>query len=493
MIHGRRARVPRRVATFRGAAQVGKVRLLRQDVGGEETYWLERMIGGGRYHRQALHNDVQGGNQFFQLFESGVRLLAASVAGEDPRLKYHGSGWYHSIRAQAYNGAYETSGDAPGEYVEWATPAGTTTVGARWVQTTGRGFALVEIDGDPTRATELPTAGELVADGKLAASALISGGGTLEPTDRLLNQYGAGTNYDVVTLFARDLAPGVHTVRMTSTGYRQAEASSVRIGLSAMLHGGSATGFDAPGVVDRDEGRAVTVPATYELAMRIILLNPTSTSVWVGGSHGNERMAGALVIRADGQPVALANGESVVAGRVVIERPTELLHPEEGGGEVGIVDLMTTYTLTSRGLHVRVQATPKGARTFRYGTTYGCMLSLPNEMTKCSNAGLGEDYDCDRNDNSEVAAAKSDQLWAWEAGGQAAALVWLPDVRKSMNGYAASAKGIWLSDRTIDNKVYPTRRDSGYEDAGPLDIDGWFIWAWWPDADAVLARVKAEA
>src|SRR5690606_32598678 len=113
-----------------------------------------------------------------------------------------------------------------GSTVTWTSPT-STAVGIRTVATTNGGLAKVSIDGSATAATMLPTAQQMVDSGKYLAGILVANGGTLNPTDRVLDCYSpnaAGTAgyedlWDVRVGFAEGLSSAAHTVVITATGY----------------------------------------------------------------------------------------------------------------------------------------------------------------------------------------------------------------------------------------------------------------------------------
>ncbi|OZE95095.1 hypothetical protein CH302_19335 [Rhodococcus sp. 15-2388-1-1a] len=185
-------------------------------------YFFVHGIGGGRYVEWALPYRTNlppaysyGANQ---LGQCRVCLALLSVAYADSSFAFAGTWSGGTAQLLAYGGFYRYS-TAAGATVTWTAPAGSTSIGWRSIKTTSGGLSKIAVSGDATLANMLPTAQQLVDAGRYAPSILVANGGTLNPTDRVLDQYASSLNYDVPMTLGANLTPAAHPVVMTSTGY----------------------------------------------------------------------------------------------------------------------------------------------------------------------------------------------------------------------------------------------------------------------------------
>lgn len=231
--------------------------------------------------------------------------------------------WSNSTNAEAYGGTYRQSSTA-GDYAEWVTPEGTTEIGFRGCLVENSGFAKVLVDGDAEKANCLRTAKEFVDLGLLGSTALVVNGGTLNPTDRLINQYSVNTYYDYGDMIAQGLEPGAHTVRFIVTGYKQSAATGTRLWISGLAYNdgdiavAETSFFSASRIQDFRSG------SVSEFAYQVTI---STTTEWVGNGHGNETIS-SVVFTLDGETITPALNTPVSGASVTVAKNSVLRHSQ---------------------------------------------------------------------------------------------------------------------------------------------------------------------
>ncbi|MBN7792436.1 hypothetical protein [Microbacterium esteraromaticum] len=414
------------------------------------TYSLRRAIGGGRYWRcdLPLISSAPGGFALHQIRDQMVELAAESVVFGDGSVASSGT-WVTTTQAAAYGGQY-TQASAAGAYKEHATPAGTTVVGMRTCDLSNAGLAVVTIDGDKTAATLLPTAQELVDMGLYPNTILVANGGTLEPTDRVYEgRQSNATVWDKVALFASDLTPGVHQVRVAVTGYFHtgdypgltgSTSSGARVYITGFVHGDDTMREGDAGVSLLPVANLMDTGSAWEYATN---LKPegAASSQFVGNIHGYE-IEDSLAFFIDGAPVTPADATSTPADREAkIVRTSHLRHPETGSAV--IADVVTTYTMDRRGLLV------EAATSWRVNASViAAYVMMPlNGATKVTGVPFthgslsgwaGGPIDLTALPDGYYGQSESSCAWVWDgtARGVYGAAIWVPDALRYTRGYA---------------------------------------------------------
>lgn len=338
------------------------VALFREDFGvGTNALWLAQHLKDGCWRCTVLRSTSPAGGTLHVLYQDMIRhaMVPVDTTASGTVVYTGGGGWGNLVNAGVWGGNYDRSQTA-GNTVTWTTPAGVTKVGIRSVLLGNNGLVKVEVDGSATRATLLPTAQELVTSGAFPNTILIANGGSLAPTDRCFNGHETNVDNDRRWVFADDLTAGVHTLKLTVTGYENNAGASAYLNLSAFLYGTPTTAL----VSYTDRLTAATILArgpylfsgdsAYEYAM---VLQPTGTvadpEVFIGNSHGYDNQT-ALVCEVDDGVVVPADNQMIVAAdKVEIIRSSNLRHPLVGGGTTTIAAVTTTYTIEGEGLRVR--------------------------------------------------------------------------------------------------------------------------------------------
>ena len=186
----------------------------------------------------------------------------------------------------------------------------------------------------------LPTAQAWVDAGKLPASALVLNGGTLDPSDRIVDTWSSSAS--IQTMLARGLGDDSHSIRITNTGYRNPLATDDR--LSFVGNSGRTIWWGADGVSIADPGAEAllvqilqSTTSSAEMALGVRPAGGTSESYVGGRAHGYEDEL-AIEVTVDGSPVDLPDG-AVVAGDEVGLATLENLHIRKRRGPAGDHDL----------------------------------------------------------------------------------------------------------------------------------------------------------
>lgn len=369
----------------------------------------------------------------------------------------------------------------------FTAPANTTGIGVEYLRLTNGGLSKVSINGDATRARLLPTAQDLVERGLYAKTILVANGGTLQPTDRVIDHYwSGGASQTVNVLAAEDLPPTTtgHVIVLTPTGYQQTASTGARSYFVGFLHRQAQTLGDTTAlqVLTLDPG-AGSSATEYAISGKPVA---TGATTFMGCIHDNEAQD-SLSVTVDGSAATLVAGAAPVfpISQVTITKVSHLLHPSATGS---VANITTTYILTRDGLAVDVNLVWQQAMTI--AAAYS-MLPLNGKLGTTGSAARAS---FDRGDLLESGAgplrlggapdaflgtSKSAAAWMWESLGRVAAGFYLDDVLAFTNNWVA-AGGYFSSIEDRNGtmaKAYISRVGSGgganVETVGPGTT-----WAW---------------
>jgi hypothetical protein len=332
----------------------------------------------------------------------------------------------------------------------------------RAFRTTNGGYAKVTIDGSATAATFLPTAQDEVTAGRLASTALVAGGGTLNPTDRVYNSYGATSDNDVMVLFTEGLTSAAHTLVMTMTGYKQGTSTDIRMYISGGIYASAAT---------------VLTTLNTELAPYVVVLAGTSVSefavtyrktgsastAFIGNYHGNE-VEDTFVITNDGATITPADGSIVLGANAVITRTSHLVNPDNGTETVATVTCQ--WAMSNRGglnVHWNIDWSVAGSAL----ATYAAMLPTEGNTFQKGRAAAGSVVTMLNDDNAAKGSTPSDTLVLWQDGGKGAVMATLRNLPTAVNRWENATDYAWLQDRTGGdfNKGYFQRVQAGLSES----------------------------
>lgn len=419
-------------------------------------YDLFQELGGGIWWRMALDYDPTVNGTHHSMWQSDIGVPVFSIDQGAAAFAYSATGWTTSANANTYGGSYARN-STTGENVTFTSPAA-TVVGLRAFRTTNGGYAKVEIDGSATAATLLPTAQDEVNAGRLASSALVANGGTLNPTDRLYDSYGSTSDSDVFVLFAAGLPSAVHAVKLTVTGYKRAASTDVRLYVSGGIH-------SVPQTTPADSGAQVAPLAillnnssVYEYAITYKRAGGT-LAPFIGNRHGNE-VEDSLAVKVDGAAVTLADGQGMIGSVVQVDRTTHLLNPDNAAETVGNGALTWTITPTNGlDVHWRINWTQLGETATAY---IGMLPSQGNLLDKGRACG-GPTVTLLSDDGSKKGSTKSDSLVLWDSDGRAALMLTVRNLATAVDGWAhTTTLNTFIEDRAgADfNKGYVQRAQS---------------------------------
>ena len=436
-----------------------------------DDYWLFQELGGSRWWRIKLDYDPTTGAAHHSLWESAIQTVPATTQdfindadGEWAYAVNSAFSWIATSNQYAAGGTYQRT-EGAGNTATLTTPDTTTAIKLHGYRTSNAGYAKVSIDGDATAATGLPTAQDEVNAGRLASTALVANGGTLNPTDRLFNFYAASTEADYAPTVVSGLASAVHTIVVTATGYKPSASTGTRLYLSGATVTVASTGL--PTAADPADVQLLSASSVYEYAST---MQPEGGSLaWVGNRHGNESQTD-LTIGIDGSPVTLTAGQSQFGASVQVTRETTLSHPD--AGTIGTAT--TVYTITPTG-GLLVDASINWAATITAYTTFLGMLPTEGNLMDQGYVAAGSVTTLLDNDNSVKGSTRSDTLAMWDSDGNAAVLCTLRNLPDAVNRWAgASTDFAWIQDRAGGdfNKGYFQRIQGGgaSESVQPGDV-----------------------
>lgn len=416
-------------------------------------YDLYQQLDGDTWWRIRLAWDAAAGEEHHSLWQSEIGIPVVSVKQTDGSFALVLAGrWTTSANAYAYGGSYSRNSTV-GDTCTWTTPT-CVEVGIRAFKTTNGGYALCTIDGDATAATFLPTAQEEVDAGRLAATALVGGGGTLNPTDRVFDSYwpDASTGVNLYSRLAEGLASAAHTIVLTVTGYKQGASSGTRLYLAGGFYAATTTTPATAGMSLCPLIELLTSSSVFEYA---ISYTPAGGTLYpfIGNRHGGD-IEDIFTIELDGSPVTLADGEVQVGALVEVTRESHLLHPDTGATHVGSVS--TTYTMRPGwGLDVAATITWEyaGVALVAY---LGMLPTQANIFTKGRAAG-GPVVTLTDDDGSVKGSTRSDTLCLWEDAGHGAVMAVLRNLPDAVGRWVGVTTDFaWIEDRSGGdfNKAY---------------------------------------
>lgn len=416
------------------------------------TYQLYRGIYPGLFARYDLVADATepGGYSLHQL--QGLSIVSPMQSKAYGDASVASSGTYTAgTNAAAYNGGYVYSTAAASK--TFTSPA-CTALGLRIPKLTNGGmYSKVTIDGDATLADGLPTAQDEVTAGRLASTALVANGGTLNPTDRVFASYVSSsglTNYDVLTGLAAGLSNAVHTVVVSNTGYSMVGLSSQRAYIAGFSYAAATAQPTDSGAVQMPVAVLNALNSAWEHAVEVTPAGATPPT-FLGNVHGYE-VEDSFTVAVDGSTVSLTDGQIVAGAKTVtVTRLGHLLHPETSTTKVA--DTQVIYSLGRYGMTVDDTITwaVSGTLTKAYAMLpLNGALSNVAGATKFTRAGLleypgGTFTFTGGNGDSYYGASKSAAAWFW--GGKAGVLMHLPDVETYTNDWANSANLTQVEDR----------------------------------------------
>jgi hypothetical protein len=341
-----------------------------------------------------------------------------------------------------------------GGTASWTTPASTTAIAVGIVTAQNGGLGKVTIDGDATLANLLPTAQQVVDSGRYANTILIANGGTLNPTDRVIDYYrgAAVTNYNVLRALGEGLAAGAHAVVITGSGYQPTGGTGTRIYIDRWA---SATAATTPTTSGAAMFTAFDMSAGFASAWEYAIeCHPVSGSTWtfIGQTAHQYEDQQTLTVYLDDAVATPADGTITVCNSAQIVRTTKLYHPDSGASLASppIATASVTYRLDRNGLTVTPTITFAVDTVVRTAYVMLPMAGPSGIPTKIDRAALEASaavYSMTASGN-RYGFTRSAFGWAWNSTGHAAACIYVPDHWGFTEGYAATVQGSQVEDRS---------------------------------------------
>jgi len=398
------------------------------------VYLLAQDLGGDRCFTTMLAGTMSVGGEFMRMILPKVeRLVGAYNRNNGVTVS---AGWSATVSDAQWGGRQDTTSNT-NAYAELVTPAGVTEVGIYGLKNTTAGVQLVTIDGSKTAADLLPTAQQLVDAGTLVATALVGGGGTLNPTDRVYDMYAAAATA-TKTWFSQSLAAGAHTVRITNTGYRHTSATNDLVFLYAFLAYG-------PGVHTLDHPlpffetlytvESAVTEAVWEYAYNITPTGATNPE-WIGHT-GSFKFINLPAITVDGAAADPAFWANTGGGEIAVTMQFGARHTEIDAGATNIATVDMTYKINPTVGFSIIHSTT----WWRGGSGYGYpgMLATDHSVfdrfaTPAATAGA----DLTADDGSYHFNTREPYAWTWDADGYLGILMYIPNLQKSVANWAYS-------------------------------------------------------
>jgi len=442
----------RLLATIRG---FGTQCFVREAAG---AYEIGYQIDDVRFvvHTLTTYSGAPGGYaNLYQLANAYVRQPISAYDDTSSEVTKAGT-WTSTTHAAAYGGTYAYSLTS-GNTATFTAPSGTDSLYVIGSPLSNGGAAKVTIVNDLGKnvtASALPAAQDEVTAGNLPSTVLVANGGTLNPTDRVLNYYAAtavysDANRQIVTGLDRGRA---HTVTVTVTGYKHASSSAARVYFSGFAFTGPAAGdrIDRARswIQDAQVGPLAGLSA-YEYA---ISSKFGGSTLAIGNVHGYDNQT-SLVFTVDGVDVTLAAGEVKAGRNIVLLRTSELFHPAATGK---VADAIARYEVSAPdGLRLQTKITWAQAGISNYAMQI--MWPYTGAWTRGAYAGQTVDMAVTDSNGSEKGHLESYTYAAWSpTGNYAGVCSW---DAAAVEGYAHSpVSGTYVQDRSTDmKKMYAPR------------------------------------
>ncbi len=402
--------------------------------------YLHQHVGNRLYFRVTLETgDLSIGGPWYQnVYSNLCEYFKGFSHGTTPALT--------STMAWFENSSFLTGGyycaQAEDLYIEVETENHTTSVGCNaYASLTGAGMCLVTIDSDPTLADLLPTAQSLVTGGSLDAAALVSNGGELNPTDRIMDCYNltADALYPANgkgVVFTRSLTPGVHTVRITSTPYRNVAASGgMFTGIMLIFTGGpnvaSAASVNSTALHIFIEKKPI-LPGTgvWEVSYSV---KPSGAAgyQWIGHT-GSLKIKTDPVIKVDGSTVTPTIFSQYAGTSLEVITQNNVRHTETGATNQGVLDL--TYKMDRNGLSIAHTLTWASNGV---GRMYPCMFCVADDpFDRFNSLGSGiVGTNLTANDDQFHFNTRQQVVYCWDFDGYIAAAMYIPDLVKTVENW----------------------------------------------------------
>lgn len=423
-----------------------------------DTYTLWRSAPGGLWWRVTLFRFIDPvDGDIWALNASALVRVGSDVDQADLAWSFTPSeAWITSSHVNALGGTYARATNIAGT-ATWTTPGDTIAVGLRAFYATNGGYGLVTIDGGDVVADRLPTAQDEVDAGRLAASALTTGGGTLDPDARLydfhLDASPNGTAF-AYQLLADGLAPGVHEVSIGWTGYARSGSGGLRVTIDGGWHQTTTSQPSAAAAWLPVHTFMTTASSVYEYAFSV-KPRGTGTYGFIGNSHGYDAQT-SLTVTVDGTPITVTDGATVTAtDHITLTRESTLTHPDATGDVAAVT---AVYRLGSRA-GLDLATTVEWLQDMDASNSYTAMLPTLGSATSTGRIAGSASVALTADDGSEHDGHGAGLILIDAAGTAATAMI-ITDLAQAVDRWVATTtRHTWIQDRSGGdfNKGYLSR------------------------------------
>ncbi|GAC50989.1 hypothetical protein [Gordonia aichiensis] len=344
-----------------------------------------------------------------------------------------------------------------GGTVTWVSPANSVALAIGTVTAQNGGLAKVTVSGSSAGAVAanlLPTAQQVVDSGRYPNTILTATGGSLSPTDRVLDCYAgqANTFLGVKRAIAEGLTTDTYTVTVTATGYQPTGGTGARTYIDRFAYGLATTsptsaGAEMYSAYDLSPGFASAWEYAFECKP-----STGSTWTWVGQTaHQLEDQQSLTVTVDEGLSASPSAGQTIAVRSALLSRTTKLYHPDSGAGlssspmALGQVD----YRLDRNGLSVTPTLTFSISTDIRTAYSMMPLVGTSGTPAKIDRAALEASADLlvMTGSGSRLGTTRSAFGWAWDSTGKVGAAMYIPDFFGFTDGYSATLDGTQVEDR----------------------------------------------
>ncbi len=348
-----------------------------------------------------------------------------------------------------------------GATATWVSPANATALGLGIIRSYNGGLGKVTITGSNVGAvtpTLLKTAQQVVDSGAYPNTILVANGGTLSPTDRVID-YCTGTLevfFDQKLTLAEGLTADTYTVVITGTGYTQPTGTTSpglasRIMVDRWAYSLAST---TPATSGANMFTALdlspTFPSAWEMAMEA---KPHSGSTWTWiGQHAHQlEDQQSLTIKINDAAATPADGSITACRSAEITRTTKLYHPESGAAlasnPLGTAEYVYRWTAGQLELSVDIAfAVETDVRTAYAMMPLLGKAGLPAKMDRGALEAC-PDLLTFTGAGGYSGYSRSSFAYTWDSTGNLAAGMYVPDYYGFTNGFSADVDGSRIEDR----------------------------------------------
>jgi hypothetical protein len=442
------------------------------------SYLFLQPVTTNRYWRVKLSGTITVGGEFLHIVDKNIVKTFGGFKRGGAGVTTSGV-WTGPVAGTYFAREYNYS-TATNAYIQIVTADGVTECGVHTIGA-GAGGPLVKvtIDSDNTLADLIPTAQQYVDGGTFPNTILVANGGSLNPTDRCYDTNAVATR---PIMFTRSLSAGVHTIRLTNTGYKTAGSGNTAMFFSAFIVFGEGLYDVSQAYAEFDE---VQNQASGFVSDEISWsFRPTGATVenWCG--HANSlKFLEAPTFTADGAAQTPTYLTRYTGSEMIINCSLGVRHTETGETNHGTLTLQ--FKMNNKGLTITHSLAWSGT-----GTVWGypCMWTVDRTVLDKGASYIGV---VDLNNAGTVKANTSlNKIWAYDANGNQGTVMTITSLTDTVANWAQNAtpteRLFWLD---VIPKAYAKRINSAnpvsYTSATVFTSEANYRTAWLADTNVL--------